>query len=150
MLSKFLMSPRGFALDRLIVRWLGFSLINHVFARQAGIEPNPSILLETRGRRTGHRRPVVLPYFEIDGKLLVVGSKGGAPTDPYWVENLRQQPRITMVLNRRRVSVSARVAEGDERAQLWPKLTERVPTYAQYQELAQAHREIPVVVLEQA
>ena len=80
MLNEFLMSPRGLALDKVIVRWLGFSLVNRVFARQAGIEPNPGLLLETTGRRSGKRRAVVLPYFERDGKLLVVGSRGGAPT----------------------------------------------------------------------
>jgi deazaflavin-dependent oxidoreductase (nitroreductase family) len=147
MLAKFLMSPKGMALDKLVVRYLGFSLLNHAFAGQAGIEPNPALLLETTGRRSGVRRSVVLPYFDVLGSTVVVGSKGGMPTDPFWVENLRAKPQASAIVSRRRRQLTARVAQGEERQRLWQCLTERVPTYAEYQELARAHREIPVLIL---
>jgi proline iminopeptidase len=43
-------------------------------------------------------------------------------------------------------NVRAREAEGEEREQLWRKVTDRVPAYNQYQ--ARTSRRIPVVVLE--
>lgn len=143
---QLLMSPAGLAFDRALVRLTGESLLNRVFARQAGFDPQPALLLETRGRKSGARRRAVLPWFRIDGKLLVVGSKGGMPTDPAWVTNLRAEPSVAVWIRRRRHTARARVAAGEERATLWAELVRRVPTYAHYQSLTT--REIPVVILE--
>jgi len=90
----------------------------------------------------------VLPWFRIDGKLMVVGSKGGMPTDPAWVTNLRASPEVAVYIARKRHGARARIATGEERAALWAGLTARVPTYAHYQSLTT--REIPVVILELA
>ncbi|MBJ7330796.1 MAG: nitroreductase family deazaflavin-dependent oxidoreductase, partial [Solirubrobacteraceae bacterium] len=43
---------------------------------------------------------------------------------------------------------TARVATDDEKAELWPQLTEIWPAYDDYQE--KATREIPVVILERS
>lgn len=141
-----LMSPAGLAFDRFLVRWTGRSLLNPIFARQAGFEPQPALLLRTTGRRSGRRREAALPYFEIAGKRLLLGSKGGAPTDPAWVTNLRANPEVEYFVARRRHRARARVAVGAERVPLWEELVRRVPTYAHYQTLTT--RELPVVVLE--
>ena len=148
LLMKILMSPSGLSFDRALVRWTGESLLNRVFARQAGFAPQPALLLETRGRRSGTARQAVLPWFRIDGKLMVVGSKGGMPTDPAWVSNLREHPDVNVYIARKRHAARARIATGEERAALWTALTARVPTYAHYQSLTT--REIPVVILELA
>ena len=73
-LMKLLMSPSGLAFDRALVRWTGESLLNRVFARQAGFAPQPALLLQTRGRRSGTPRQAVMPWLRIDGKRVVVGS----------------------------------------------------------------------------
>lgn len=146
LLTKMLMSPAGLAFDRALVRWSGESLLNRVFARQAGFAPQPALLLETRGSKSGERRQAVLPWFRIDGKLVVVGSKGGMPTDPAWVGNLRAAPQVAVYIDRKRHAARARIATGAERAALWAELTTRVPTYAHYQSLTT--REIPVVILD--
>ncbi|HUH37739.1 MAG TPA: nitroreductase/quinone reductase family protein [Spongiibacteraceae bacterium] len=147
MLLRWLMSPRGLAFDRWLVRVSGHSLLNRVFARQAGMQARPALLLETTGRRSGEPRQVALPYFELDGLLLVVGSKGGMPDDPFWVHNLRANPDVRICLKRRWESRQARIATAEERARLWPQLVATTPTYAGYAERAQGHREIPVVIL---
>jgi len=146
LLMKILMSPSGLSFDRALVRWTGESLLNRVFARQAGFAPQPALLLETRGCRSGARRRAVLPWFRVDGKLVVVGSKGGMPTDPAWVANLRADPAVSVWIGRKRRAARARVASGEERSALWAELVRRVPTYAHYQSLTT--REIPVVILE--
>ena len=147
-LLQILMSPAGLSFDRALVRWTGHSLLNRIFARQAGFTPQPALLLETRGRRSGARRQAALPYFRIDGKLLIVGSKGGMPTDPAWVTNLRSEPAVRVWIARKPMNARARVASGEERTALWTELLARVPTYAHYQSLTT--REIPVVVLDPA
>jgi len=144
--TSLLMSPAGLSFDRWLVRWTGESLLNRVFARQAGFTPQPALLLETRGARSGAQRQAALPWFRIDGKLLLVGSKGGMPTDPAWVTNLRANPEVSVFIKRKRHAARARVASGEERAALWAELVRRVPTYAHYQTLTT--REIPVVVIE--
>lgn len=145
-LLNLLMSPAGLSFDRALVRWTGRSLLNQVFARQAGFASQPALLLETRGRLSGKTRAAALPYFRIDGKLLIVGSKGGQPTDPAWVSNLRAEPRVSVYIDRKRRTAQARIAQGSERAALWEELVHQVPVYATYQ--ASTTREIPVVVLE--
>jgi deazaflavin-dependent oxidoreductase (nitroreductase family) len=147
MLLKLLLTPRGRAFDRFMVRWTTMSPLSILFARENNypFPPRPLLLMAT-GRKTGRKRGAVLPYFEIDGCFFVVGSMGGAATEPQWVGNLRVDPNATIRVRGRPRRVKARIAGGDERKRLWDKLVERVPTYAQFQSLTT--REIPLVILE--
>ena len=147
MLTKFLMSPAGWAMDRFWVRWFGYSPTSRAFAKAHGLKDEGRyLLLVVKGRKSGKKRSAALSYFEIDGRMLVVGSKGGAPTDPAWVTNLRADPHATIYVDRRPRRVTARIAAGEERAGLWRKLSAAVPTYAGFQ--ANIEREIPLVILE--
>jgi len=146
MLLKLMMSPTGLAFDRWMVRWTGISPLCRVFARMGGFPPRPALLLVVTGRKSGLKRASALPYFEIDGRLFVVGSRGGGPVDPQWVTNLRADPDATIFIRRKPRRVKARIASGDERSALWGKLVQLVPTYADYQKLTT--REIPLVVFE--
>jgi deazaflavin-dependent oxidoreductase (nitroreductase family) len=144
---KLLMSPAGWAMDRFMVRWFGISPLSRAFARLNGLQDKGRyLLLVVTGRKTGRKRSAALSYFEIDGRLLVVGSKGGAPTDPAWVTNLRADPNATIYIDRKPCRVTARIAAGDERANLWQKLSIDVPTYAEFQK--GIAREIPLVIFE--
>lgn len=148
MLLKFMLSPSGLVLDRFLVKRTGHSLLNRLFARNAGYTAHPALLLVTRGSKTGRLREAVLPYFQLDGKLMIVGSKGGMPEDPYWARNLRRNPEAMVYIRRKKQPVRGRFAQGDERKVLWQQLVALVPTYAQYQ--AKTTREIPVIILEPA
>ena len=91
------LTPLGAAFDRWCVRFLGESPVSWVFARSEGVAYNPPILLTTRGRKSGEPRTVVLPHFRAaPGRIAVVGSRGGMPTDPYWARNLRAHPHATI------------------------------------------------------
>lgn len=148
MLLKLMLSPSGLALDRFLVKWIGHSLLNHLFARNAGFAARPALLLVTRGSKTGQPREVALPYFQLDGKLMIVGSRGGMPEDPFWARNLRRNPDGAIYIQRKKRQVRARIAQGDERKALWPQLEALVPTYTHYQSMTT--REIPIVILEPA
>ena len=146
MLLKLMMSPAGLAVDRQMVRWTGISPLCRVFAKMGGFPPRPPLLLVVKGRRTGKERASTLPYFEVDGKMFVVGSRGGGPVDPQWVTNLRADPNATIYVRRKPRRVKARIAAGEERERLWDELGRILPTYTHYQTLTT--REIPLVVLE--
>lgn len=140
------------SLDRFIVRWTGWSLFMALFAAQKGLDkdpnfkPVPPLVLVTTGRKSGKKRSVVLPIFEIDGDHFVVGSKGGSVDDPFWLSNIRKNPRVTLFLKRRRYNLTGRVASVEERARLWPKLVSTTPVYAEYQR--NTAREIPLVLFD--
>ena len=141
-------TPFGAALDRWCVRFFGESPVSWVFARSEGVDYNPPILLTTVGRKTGKRRTVVLPHFRApDGRIAVVGSRGGMPTDPHWARNLKARPEATIWYERRAIEVGVELLEGTARDPLWKSITTRSPVYLAYQERAAGHREIPVFVL---
>lgn len=145
---RFAVTPIGAAIDRFCVRWIGHSPVSMIFSRSEGVDYNPPLLLTTRGRKSGEKRTVVLPYFAAGkGRVAIVGSRGGMPTDPHWALNLRADPDATVYLRRRSVAVRATLATGPERELLWGSITTRSPVYLNYQKRAAGHREIPVFVL---
>ena len=107
----------------------------------------PTLLITTKGRKTGEPRSIPLIYKEIDGNYVVIGSKGGMPNHPIWFLNLEAEPHCQLMVGAKAVSAKARVADGDERERLWSELEAIYPPYADYKARA-AHRKIPVVVLE--
>jgi deazaflavin-dependent oxidoreductase (nitroreductase family) len=78
----------------------------------------------------------------------VFGSKGGAPTNPDWVANLRANPEARIEVGTETHDVVAHVAGGDEREHIWTRQKELVPGFASYEK--RTDREIPVVILEPA
>ena len=135
--------------ENLLVRFAGYSIVSRHVTTQAGVAYVPTLLLTTVGRRSGELRTVPLFYFRDGANYLLIGSKGGAPAHPDWYPNLIESPRAWIRVNRKRIPVTARVAEGEERSRLWEIAAEDWPAYNEYQERAQP-REIPVVVLEPA
>ncbi|WP_420466780.1 nitroreductase family deazaflavin-dependent oxidoreductase [Panacagrimonas sp.] len=110
-----------------------------------GSEHTPTLLLTTRGRKTGRLLTTPLIYGADDGHYIVVGSKGGAPQNPGWMFNLEADPNVEVQVVRDRFAAVARVASGEERERLWEMMAAIYPPYRDYQ--ARTPREIPVVVL---
>jgi F420H(2)-dependent quinone reductase len=46
------------------------------------------LILHTKGVKTGLARMKPLDYLPDGERFVVFGTKGGAPTDPYWVRNV--------------------------------------------------------------
>jgi len=109
----------------------------------AGID---MLLLTTTGRRTGDPRTTPLACMEDGGSFVVVGSNNDGPSDPAWWLNLQADPRAEVQIGVERLRVTARLAQGDDRARLWPALKAYNPAYARYER--KTAREIPVVVLQ--
>jgi deazaflavin-dependent oxidoreductase (nitroreductase family) len=103
------------------------------------------LLLSTTGRSSGEQRTTPLIHRTDGDSWVVVASKGGAPENPDWYENLRANQGAMIQVKEQRIPVRARTANGEERARLWALMTEVWPAYDEYQ--AKTGREIPVVVL---
>lgn len=106
----------------------------------------PFLMLHTVGRRTGQPRATPLIYARMDGGYIVVGSNWGQPGQPAWALNLRAAPAAEVEIRGRRRAVSARVLDGEERAEAWKLLLEFWPAYDDYAGRA-AGRELWVFLL---
>lgn len=106
----------------------------------------PTLLLTTKGRKSGEPRALPLIYGRSGDSYVVIASKGGMPAHPLWYRNLEAEPVCELQVGAKRVRARARVAEGAERERLWQQLAEIYPPYLVYQKATQ--RTIPVVVLD--
>ncbi|HTR87035.1 MAG TPA: nitroreductase family deazaflavin-dependent oxidoreductase [Reyranella sp.] len=106
-----------------------------------------SLLLTTKGRKSGDKWMFPLFYGEAGKSYFVIASKGGAPEHPGWYKNLKANPDVEIQVGTRHMKAKARTVSGAERAELWKKAVGFFPPYADYEKKA-AGREIPVVVLD--
>lgn len=111
-----------------------------------GSGPLPTLLLTTRGRKSGKPRSSPLIYQPWGEGWVVIASKGGFPTHPLWYENLVADPECDLQIGARRVQARARLIEGEERAKVWKMMRDVYPPYDDYQKATE--REIPVILLE--
>jgi deazaflavin-dependent oxidoreductase (nitroreductase family) len=107
-----------------------------------------TLLLTTRGRRSGRWRRTCLIYGRDGDRYLVVGSNGGAARHPAWYLNLTEHPAVEVQVGAERFRATARTADPEETARLWPLMTSIWPAYEGYQR--RTRRDIPVVILERA
>jgi proline iminopeptidase len=107
----------------------------------------PSLLLITKGRKSGQKFLFPLFYGRAGNGYFVIASKGGAPEHPGWYRNLLADPEVEIQVGTAKMKARARIAQGEERARLWKEGVGFWPPYADYQVKA-GSREIPVVVLD--
>jgi deazaflavin-dependent oxidoreductase (nitroreductase family) len=104
------------------------------------------LLLTTTGAKSGQPRLAPLAYQTIDGKIIIVGSKAGADTNPDWVHNLRANPRAHIEIGSDAYDVIARELPREERDATYPKVVELAPGFGEYQE--KTSRVIPLFELQ--
>ena len=105
-----------------------------------------TLLLTTRGRRSGKLRRTALIYGRDGEAYVIVASQGGDPRHPAWYLNLQADPTAEVQVGADRFTARARTATAEEKARLWPLMTGIWPAYDDYQ--AKTERDIPVVLLE--
>lgn len=115
----------------------------------ASIGKMPVYRLTTIGRRSGQPRTVLLTVpVERDGTYVFVASKGGDDRHPDWYQNLTANPEVTVeaVDGGAPMTLMARTASAEEKAELWPQIVEAYKGYEGYQN--GTDRDIPVVLAE--
>jgi deazaflavin-dependent oxidoreductase (nitroreductase family) len=106
-----------------------------------------TVEIHVKGRTSGKlfSNMLTAPIYEPD-RLVIIASKGGSQDHPDWYKNLVANPDIEVTIDGETVPMRARTATGDERAELWQRVTSKYKNYAGYQR--NTDREIPVVVCE--
>lgn len=117
--------------------WTGFDGTGHF----------PCLLLTTTGRKSGAARTTPLIYGRDGDDFVVIASQGGRPSHPGWYFNIQNDPSVEVQVADDVFTGTARTADADERARLWPMMAEIYPPYDDYQQKAAGVREIPVVIL---
>jgi deazaflavin-dependent oxidoreductase (nitroreductase family) len=106
----------------------------------------PVLLLTTTGRRSGQQRTAPVLYMADGERLVVIGSNAGNAKAPAWSLNLKANPDAEVEVRADRRQVRARVAEGEERADLWKRMNVEYAGFDDYKGLTT--RDIAVFVLE--
>ncbi|RIU34298.1 nitroreductase family deazaflavin-dependent oxidoreductase [Mycobacteroides abscessus] len=105
----------------------------------------PVILLTTLGTKSGKLRKIALMRVEHNGEYALVASLGGAPKNPVWYYNVKENPLVELQDGSVTKDYQAREVSGDEKATWWDRAVEAYPPYAEYQ--TKTDRQIPVFVL---
>lgn len=106
------------------------------------------LLLHTTGAKSGQERinPTVCRVEGDD--VYVFASKAGAPTNPDWYHNLTANPEVEVELGTERYRARAVEITGEERDRIYAAHAEQYPNFAEYVDLVDGARVIPVVRLD--
>jgi deazaflavin-dependent oxidoreductase (nitroreductase family) len=108
------------------------------------------MLLTTVGARSGNERISPVMYHRDGERYIVVASKGGAPDNPDWYNNLKANPvarvEVGTEMGTESFEVRASEAEGEERDRLYAERVAIAPGFGEYER--QTTRKIPVMILE--
>ena len=106
----------------------------------------PTLLLTTRGRKSGASRTLPLIYGQDGKRYVIIASRGGTPDHPGWYKNLLANPTVDVQVAADRFQARASTVTGPDRERLWRLMAKIWPDYDDYQK--KTTREIPVVLLE--
>jgi deazaflavin-dependent oxidoreductase (nitroreductase family) len=103
------------------------------------------LLLHTIGAKSGQPRINPVACINDGDRLVIIASKGGAPTNPDWYHNLLANPLVTVETGTEQFQAKATVAAEPERTRLYNQMVAMMPGFAGYQQ--NTTRIIPVIVL---
>ncbi|WP_043673865.1 nitroreductase family deazaflavin-dependent oxidoreductase [Streptomyces xylophagus] len=100
----------------------------------------PGVILTSTGARSGQLRHSPLACMPVEDGWILIGSNFGRTGNPAWTHNLLAHPDAEVSWKGEEIPVSARLLEGEERAEVWKAALAFWPPYATYQ--ARVEREI--------
>jgi deazaflavin-dependent oxidoreductase (nitroreductase family) len=103
------------------------------------------LVLHTIGAKSGKEHINPLVYIKDGDRLVIIASKGGAPTNPDWYYNILAHPSVTVEVGTEQFQAQAAIAPEPERTRLFNKMVEVMPGFAEYQQ--KTTRVIPVITL---
>ena len=108
----------------------------------------PICLIRHIGRKTGRTLILPLIYGMVDGEIVIVASKGGAPAHPGWYLNITAANHVDVQVATQAFRASWREPAGDDRERVWNQMVAIYPPYADYQK--STDRLIPLVMMKPA
>lgn len=107
------------------------------------------IMLTTIGRKTGEPRTAMVGAPIIgDDMILALASYAAGNRNPQWYYNLLANPKVEVLVFGDQRAMVARIAEGEEKDELWKRSVANGAPLDDYQ--ARTERPIPLVILEPA
>ena len=106
----------------------------------------PMLLLHTVGAKSGQPRVSPLVYTSDGEHMVIIASKGGAPTNPDWYYTVKANPLVEVERGTERFQARATIAEEPERTRLFDQMVAERPGFGDYQR--KTTRVLPVIVLE--
>ena len=107
----------------------------------------PCVLVTHTGNKTGAIRKTPLMKVKDKESYVLVGSQGGAPKNPQWVNNLRSNDKVELRDATEVFQMRVReVSDDQERSRLWELAVKAFPPYEEYQ--TKTSRKIPVFLAE--
>jgi|SRR5664280_616882 deazaflavin-dependent oxidoreductase (nitroreductase family) len=103
------------------------------------------LLLHTIGAKSGQARINPVACVTEGDRLVIIASKGGAPSNPDWYYNLRANPLVTVETGNEQFKAQASIAAEPERTRLYDQMVAMMPGFAEYQR--KTTRTIPVIIL---
>jgi deazaflavin-dependent oxidoreductase (nitroreductase family) len=104
------------------------------------------LLLHTIGAKSHEERVNPVAYTKDGDRLVIIASKGGAPTNPDWYHNIVAHPTVNVEIGREEFQANANITPEPERTRLYSKMVEMMPGFAEYQR--KTDRIIPVITLD--
>src|SRR5213594_725554 len=137
-MAKYIPSPRDWVREQ-VELYEGSGGTKGTTLRDTGL---PVIIVTNTGNKTGGIRKTPLMRVKDGDSYVLVGSQGGAPKNPVWVNNLRANAKVELrdetVVRPMQVH---EVKDKAERDRLWKLAVAAYPPYAEYQ--AKTTRQIP-------
>ncbi|HWB70093.1 MAG TPA: nitroreductase family deazaflavin-dependent oxidoreductase [Solirubrobacterales bacterium] len=132
------------------LRWVG-KLNVPVYRLSGGriggkVNKAPVLLLTTTGRKSGQKRTAPVLYLADGERMVVINTNAGSAKIPAWSLNLEANPEAEVQVGKRQIQVRARVAEGEEREELWRRHNEQYAGFDDYEQ--KLDRTPKVIVLE--
>jgi F420H(2)-dependent quinone reductase len=106
----------------------------------------PVLLLTTTGRKSGQPRTAPVLYLADGNRFVVINTNAGNAKTPAWSLNLRADPNAEVEVGGRRTKVRGRLAEGEERDELWQRHMKQYSGWDYYE--SKLDRQPSVFVLE--
>jgi deazaflavin-dependent oxidoreductase (nitroreductase family) len=103
------------------------------------------LILHTVGAKSGQERINPTAYVRDGDRLVIIASKGGAPTNPDWYYNILANPLVTVEVGTEQFQAQAVIMQEPERTRLFSLMVGMMPGFADYQQ--KTTRVIPVITL---
>jgi deazaflavin-dependent oxidoreductase (nitroreductase family) len=103
------------------------------------------LLLHTIGAKSGQKRINPVACITDGNRLVIIASKGGAPTHPDWYYNIVANPLVTVEVGTEQFQAQAAISAEPERTRLYNQMVAMMPGFAEYQ--SKTTRVIPVITL---
>ena len=142
-MTEYIASPTGWVADQ-VELYESSNGMKGTTLRETGL---PVIIVTHIGRNTKAIRKTPLMKVVDGSSYILVASQGGAPKDPVWYHNLKENSEVEIRDEDKIFDMTVReVSDTEERRRLWKIAVDAYPPYQEYQE--KTERMIPVFIAE--